>query len=107
MSESRLDILLKMFDADPGDSFVSYAIAKEYQSLGRLRDAVQQFSTLKKTDPEYVGLYYHLGKTYEALGETVHAIKAYQDGIEVSKKLKDFHALSELNSALTNLEYGD
>lgn len=106
MSEIRLNTLLGMLKESPDDSFVRYAIAKEYQSMGKLRDAAGQFTELKKMDPGYVGLYYHLGKTYEAMGETVNAIKAYQDGISVAKKLADFHALSELNNALSDLEAG-
>ncbi len=106
MSESRLEMLKKMLSDDPEDSFVLYAIAKEYQNMGLLRESASQLTDLKKKDPDYVGLYYHLGKIYESLEETVNAIKAYQDGILVAKKLKDFHALSELSNALTDLESG-
>ena len=32
------------------------------------------------------------------------ALETYNEGINVAKKLADFHALSELNTAKTNLE---
>ena len=32
------------------------------------------------------------------------ALETYIEGIEISKKIKDFHALSELNTAKLNLE---
>jgi len=51
-----------------------------------------------------VGLYYHLGKLYEELGETDLALLTYEDGVSVAKKAADFHALSELHNAKMNLE---
>ena len=36
--------------------------------------------------------------------ETHLALEAYNDGINIAKKMPDFHALSELNSAKLNLE---
>jgi hypothetical protein len=51
-----------------------------------------------------VGMYYHLAKLYEKLENVDLAIQTYTEGINVAKRLSDFHALSELNSAKMNLE---
>lgn len=55
-------------------------------------------------DPDYVGTYYHLGKLYEEIEEGEKALEIYQKGIEIAKKIKDQHALSELMGAKMNLE---
>jgi tetratricopeptide (TPR) repeat protein len=104
MSKSRLEILKDMLENDPTDSFVQYAFAKELESSGEYIQALQAYESLMESDPEYVGLYYHLAKLYEKLENTDKAIEIYNIGIQVSKRLKDFHALSELNSAKMNLE---
>jgi hypothetical protein len=59
---------------------------------------------ISSNDPGYVGMYYHLGKLYEKMGEPELALEAYTAGINVAKKIPDFHALSELNNAKLNLE---
>jgi tetratricopeptide (TPR) repeat protein len=93
-----------MLKEDPEDSFVLYAVAKEYEQLDDLEKALETYNKLKEADHDYVGLYYHLGKLYEILEEPDKALEAYAEGIDVAKSLADFHALSELNTAKTNLE---
>lgn len=104
MNADRLNILLDMYKNDPKDSFVIYALAKEYESGGDLEQSLNHFLLLEKQDPDYVGMYYHLGKLYEKLDNSQEALDAYDKGIQISKKIKDFHALSELNNAKLNLE---
>lgn len=104
MNGSRLEILLQMLADDINNSFVRYALAKEYEYCGNDDMAVEQFKILMSNDPYYVGLYYHLGKLYEKNDQNTLAIDIYKEGISVSKKIKDFHSLSELNTALVNLE---
>jgi tetratricopeptide (TPR) repeat protein len=100
----RIDQLIAFLTEDPGDSFIRYALAQEYQKRGQMYQARDAYLQLKESDPDYVGLYYHLGKLYEELGEKETAIETYESGIQVAKRLADFHALSELNTAKTNLE---
>ncbi|MBK8515502.1 MAG: tetratricopeptide repeat protein [Saprospiraceae bacterium] len=93
-----------MLVEEPKDSFILYAIAKEYESLSNYPDALEYFLLIRKNDNMYVGLYYHLGKLYEKMEDTGKAMEAYEAGIIVAKKIPDFHALSELNNAKLNLE---
>ena len=104
MENNRIDALLGFLAEDPEDSFVRFALAKEYEKLGTLKKALDTYLELKKMDPNYVGLYYHLGGLYEVLSEKDEALKIYEEGITIAKKLSDFHALSELHNAKTNLE---
>lgn len=103
MSSDRLQKLKEHLEASPNDAFLLFAIAKEYDNVNELNQALSYYTTLKTKHPDYIGLYYHLGKFYEKISEEMLAIKVYEEGIELAKKQGDFHALSELNTALTNI----
>lgn len=104
MSNSRLESLLAMYDESNPDSFILFAIAKEYEYLENLPEAIKTYELLRENDSTYVGLYYHLAKAYEEIESPEKAIIIYEEGIQVAKKIADFHALSELNNAKVNLE---
>jgi len=72
--------------------------------LGRLEEGLDAFEALRVRDPKYVGTYYHLGKLYERMDRMQDAVDTYRDGIRVAMELTDFHARSELQSALLEAE---
>ena len=104
MSTTRLDQLQEMLKDNPGDMFLHFAIAKEYESGGDLNAARLKYEFIFQESPEYIGNYYHLAKCYETLGELEKALETYNKGIEMGKSIGDFHAVSELNNAKMNLE---
>jgi len=81
-----------------------FALAKEYEKLNVLKKAQDTYQQLLEVDSNYVGAYYHLAALQIELGEKEEALATYHEGIEKAKKVADFHALSELMSAKTNLE---
>ncbi|RMF01354.1 MAG: tetratricopeptide repeat protein [Bacteroidetes bacterium] len=103
MSQTRLQQLLAFWSDSPEDSFLLFAIAKEYEKLGQLEEALSKYLELKKIDPNYIGLYYHLGKLYEARGAAQMAWDTYSEGIRVARQVGDQHALNELATARLNL----
>lgn len=103
MKEARLDQLLSMLADQPNDSFLRFAIAKEFEKLGQEDSAFQYYQKILETDPDYIGLYYHLGKWYEKQGRYEEALAIYQGGMEVAKHKNDQHALGELAAARLNL----
>jgi tetratricopeptide (TPR) repeat protein len=100
---SRIDQIKAMIESGDNDPFLLFAYAKELEKQSIL-DAITMYEKLKSTDPTYVGLYYHLAKCYEKMAQPENAKQLYQEGIIQAKKLADFHALSELNAALMELE---
>jgi len=102
MSE-RLELLKKHLSEDPNDSFLLFAIAKEYEKKQNFSKAQSYFEILREKDKNYIGLYYHLGKLFERNDENEKAIDIYKAGIVLAKEQKDFHAASELNGALESL----
>ena len=96
-------MLQDMMSEDPTDPFILYAIAKEWEKIDEQK-AIEHYLVLKTNHPEYVGMYLHLGKLYEEAENFVDARMIYDEGILIAKKLADFHSLSELSSARTNLD---
>ena len=101
---SRLNQLLEFHAEDPDDSFVRFALAAEYVKLKRFEEALTAFQELYEKDPAYVGLYYHYGKLLQGMGRPGDAASIYREGITVATRITDFHARSELQSALLELE---
>ncbi len=103
-TSQRLDLLLGILKETPTDSFVIFAIAKEYENLDNQNEAIQYYQKLYQSDPNYVGLYFHWGKIHEEINDSDRAIEIYSMGIEVASLQKDGHAERELRAAKYNCE---
>ncbi|ADY51347.1 Tetratricopeptide TPR_1 repeat-containing protein [Pseudopedobacter saltans DSM 12145] len=101
---NRLEKLHEFLNAEPNDPFLKYALATEYLRINNHQEALKFYLDLVKNHEDYVGTYYHLGKLYEALGEKEKALATYEKGIDVARKIKDQHALSELLGVYNNLQ---
>ncbi len=104
MSESRIQKLKTFLDADPADSFSRFALALEYLKTGDSDTALKYFEYIRDHDPEYVGVYYHLGKLYQSTDNPQKALKTFTTGISAARKVHDLHAASELEQAIDELE---
>lgn len=103
MPASRLEQLLSLLQSSPDDSFILFALAKEYEGRSQKEKALEYYLQLQQKDPTYVGLYYHLGKLYEQLEEEKKAWLTYSEGMKVAQQVGDQHALSELAGARLSL----
>ncbi|HTN18880.1 MAG TPA: tetratricopeptide repeat protein [Pelobium sp.] len=104
MTINRLERLLEFFKNEPNDPFLKYALATEYLRLNNTEEALRFYLDLLDKHTDYIGTYYHLGKLYEQLGQQDDALKVYEQGIEVGKRIKDQHALNELLGAYNSLQ---
>lgn len=100
MEKSRLETLQQFLTANPNDSFVRYGLAQEHLRRGEADRAVEQLRELLRLNPNYAAAYYHCGQALEKLGRVEDAREIYQQGIEVTARLGDQHARSELETAL-------
>lgn len=101
--ETRINRLISFLENDPDDSFTIFALGLEYLKISEFQKAKQLFEQIVTHDPDYVGVYYHLGKLHEFLNDEVKAKIIYSDGIAVAKRIKDFHSLNELQQALDDI----
>jgi tetratricopeptide (TPR) repeat protein len=105
---TRLERLQQFLSEQPNDAFILFALSKEHEKLGNEALALEFYQKIEQTTPQYVGLYYHLGKLYERQNDREKALMTYKKGIEVARSERDFHALSELQGAKMNLgDYDD
>ena len=102
---SRIDQLMAFLKESPDDAFLNYALATEYVGLGDDDKAEVIFRELLEKHPDYIATYYHLGKLLERKTDKESAILIYEKGIEKAKKIGERHSLSELQSALLELQY--
>lgn len=103
-SMSRLDKLQDLLVVDPTDSFTRYAIGLEFAKAENFVEAIRVLEDLRERDPEYVPTYYMLAGYYRFTGDTDSAKLIYREGMAMAKKANDRHALSELESALDEIE---
>ena len=101
---SRLEKLESLLQEAPTDSFILFAIAKEYEKMDSFTQAIEYYEKVRSNDAYYVGVYYHLGNAWAELDQKDKAIEIFKKGIEICKTLGDQHALSELKSVLMNIE---
>lgn len=101
---SRLEQLQKFLEQDPNDSFTRYAIGLELASMKSYDKAIEQFEALRTADPAYVATYYQLARAYREAKNNVKAEEIYNAGIAIARKANDFHAASELQAAMEEME---
>lgn len=101
---SRVDEIKKMLKTDPKDSFLTYALALEYEKAGDSLEAIKIIEGLVKVDPNYLGAYYKLGQLYEQQDKLEKARKIYTTGIQLANEKQDNKAKGELEEALWLIE---
>lgn len=101
---NKIKTLARNIKADPSDSFSKFALALEFLKQDELPRAKILFENVYENDPDYVGVYYHLGKLYERLDQPKNAQRMYAEGIEVATKQKEKRTVKELNEAHAELE---
>ena len=103
METSRLETLKSLVAQNPGDSFARYGLAMEHRGAGDLEAAAAEFQALLEANPDYAGAYFHYGQTLLRAGRKDEACEVYRKGIEVTSRLGNSHARSELEGALEML----
>lgn len=101
---NKLDRLLRLNEERPRDAFTLFAIAKEYEKIDDIENSLSYYRQIIDADPDYIGVYFHLGKLLEQDQQDIAALDVYRKGIQVGENLKDFHAIAELKNAFLNLE---
>ncbi len=99
----KLKRLLKMLREQPEDSFLLFALAKEYEKSDSGR-ALEYYEQLHNKDPEYLGLYYHHGQLLMDLNREEQAESVLQKGLQLARTQQDKKTEGELQQLLMTLE---
>ncbi|MEY2899407.1 MAG: hypothetical protein RL138_1460 [Bacteroidota bacterium] len=100
---ARVEKLKLMLQDQPTDSFLLFALGLEMIKVGESKEAESLFRTIISNDPNYCGVYYHLGKLLEKDERIDEALLVYDQGLMICKKLNEQHNYNELKSAYENL----
>lgn len=101
---SKMERIKSMLKDQPNDSFLLFALAKEYEYINDWPKAIEGYQLLLTHHPNYTGGFYHLAHALIELERIEEARKCFETGIDVCKQQGDDHALSELQNAYTNFE---
>ncbi|MGM0587948.1 MAG: tetratricopeptide repeat protein [Bacteroidota bacterium] len=104
MSTSKISRLAQNIQKNPDDSFSKFALALELLKRDQVEKTQQLFESIYHSDPQYLGVYYHLGKLYQQLNRTDDAQRLFLEGISQAQQQNDTHAERELQEALTQLK---
>ncbi len=99
----RIEKLRGFLILNPDDNFVKHALALEYIKSGNDDKAEELFEEILANDEQYIGSYYHLGKLLERNNQREKALKWYEKGMMIAKKLGDNHSFNELAVAYEDL----
>lgn len=99
----RIEILKQLAGKNPKDSFALYGVAMEYARREEYDQAMEYFRKLWEVNPDYAAAYYHAGQVLAKMGKLAEARRVMETGIEVTSRLGDDHARSELEAALSQL----
>jgi tetratricopeptide (TPR) repeat protein len=99
----RLNQLLKQYASKPSDTFIMYAIAKEYEKSGNYPETMHFFEKIIIIDPNYLAVYYHFAKILMEINDFDKAKSILYRGIEIAKNLKDIKTMAELKNLLYNI----
>jgi tetratricopeptide (TPR) repeat protein len=103
----KISTLKQYLRENPNDSFSKFALALEFWKQDQPEKARKFFESIRQKDPEYLGVYYHLGKLYEELGDFKKARVIYDEGIELARNQQETRTLSELIEAKSIIEGDD
>lgn len=102
--KSKIGQLAKNIQQDPSDTFSKFALALELLKEDQVEKAQLLFEAILKQDPDYLGVYYHLGKLYQRREMYDFAEKMFLTGIRLAEKKNEPRTKSELSEALVQLQ---
>ena len=104
MEKTRLEMLAEALEASPENAFLRYGLAMELKNAGHDEDALKHFEHLLTHHPDYWATYLHAGLLLAKMHRPDDARRVMMRGVEVTGRLNNQHARSELESALEDLD---
>lgn len=99
----REQMFLQVIEMDSDDTIALYGLGDIAFFRNQYKEAAEKISKVISIDEKYSTAYLLLGKSLEALGESLKAKEVYQKGIEVASKRGDMMPANEMQSRLNQL----
>lgn len=92
-----------MLADSPGDTFLRYALALEFEKEGDHAGSLARLAELQRGDPPYVPAFFMAAQQLVAANRIEEARTALRDGIEQARRQGDSHAAGEMSELLAQL----
>jgi predicted Zn-dependent protease len=100
----RLAMLNEILAQNPDDAFARYGLAMEYSNSGEVERAMEEFTKLLSTHPDYTAGYFMAAQTLSKANRAEEAKKMLVDGISSARRTGNTHAQSEMTAMLDELK---
>jgi predicted Zn-dependent protease len=100
----RLAMLNEILSQNPDDAFARYGLAMEYSNSGEVERALDEFTKLLSTHPDYTAGYFMAAQTLSKANRAEEAKKMLVDGISSARRTGNTHAQSEMTAMLDELK---
>jgi predicted Zn-dependent protease len=100
----RLAMLHEILSQNPDDAFARYGLAMEYSNSGEVEQALEEFTKLLSTHPDYTAGYFMAAQTLSKANRAEEAKKMLVDGISSARRTGNTHAQSEMTALLDELK---
>jgi tetratricopeptide (TPR) repeat protein len=100
---SRREKIEAMLVDEPGDTFLSYSLALEWEKEGQHEKSLAGLDQLTKADPPYVPAFFMAAQQLAKLNRVDDARTYLRNGIEQARAQGDAHAAGEMSEFLTSL----
>ncbi len=102
--QQKIQKLALNIKKNPKDSFSKFALALELLKREQVTKAILLFESILKQEPDYLGVYYHLGKLYQQTGNVQKAGELFTKGIQLAEEKNNSRTKSELSEAFETLK---
>jgi uncharacterized protein HemY len=99
----RINTLIQWLEDEPADTFLLFALAKEYANRQLWTEAEMYFLRVLVLDADYTGAYYHFGQLLVQTGRDQDAIQCFEKGIKVCQRVGDVKTLHEIQAELEEM----
>jgi len=96
-------MLTEILSENPNDAFARYGLAMEHSKNGDTTQAMEEFSKLLASHPEYTAGYFMAAQTLARAERIDEAKKMLTDGITSARRAGNTHAQSEMEAMLAEL----
>jgi tetratricopeptide (TPR) repeat protein len=100
---SRRQRIEAMLADEPGDPFLRYSLAMEWEKEGQNAQSLELLGGLMRDQPPYVAAFFRAGQQLAALRRVTEARTALREGIEQARRAGDAHAAGEMSEFLASL----
>jgi predicted Zn-dependent protease len=100
----RTAMLNEILSQNPDDAFARYGLAMEYSNSGEVEQALEEFTKLLSTHPDYTAGYFMAAQTLSKANRAEEAKKMLVGGISSARRTGNTHAQSEMTALLDELK---